>query len=156
MTASYSVSLLEAWNLNMSAYSTSIPFGEVRIKPTPLPWALTAPSTDNLQMGRSDVSWAVSVGFVEVNYMMKSAKICPFIAVLGLYLMLNSLSSVAHFTSLHEVSGLCGICFIGYSVGISMVCAWKYGRSLLAVVTNARTSFSIFGYLSSAPLRARL
>ena len=76
---------------------------------------------DNLQMGRSDASWVISVGFIEVNSMMKSTKNCPLIDVLGLYLMLNSLSSMAHFTSLSEVSGLCNICFIGCSVGISMV-----------------------------------
>ena len=97
-----------------------------------------------------------SVGSAEVNSMMKSAKTCPLIVVLGLYLMSNSLSSMAHFTSLPEVSGLCNICFIRYSIRSSMVWAWKYGRSLLVVVTNARTSFSIFGYLSSAPLKARL
>ena len=88
--------------------------------------------------------------------MMKSVKTYPLIYVLGLYLMSNSLSSMTHFTSLPEVSGLCNICFIGCSVGISMLWAWKYGRSLLAVVTNVITSFSIFGYLSSAPLRAQL
>ena len=76
---------------------------------------------DNLQMGRLDASWVVLVGSVEVNSMMKSAKTCPLIAVLGLYLMSNSLSSMAHFTSLHEVFGLCSICFIGCYVGISMV-----------------------------------
>ena len=48
MTASYSASLLEAWNPNMRAYSTSILFGEVRIRPTPLPWELAASSMDNL------------------------------------------------------------------------------------------------------------
>ena len=85
--------------------------------------------------------------------MMKSAKICPLIAILGLYLMSNSLSSMAHFTSLLEVFGLCNICFIGCSVGISIVWAWKYDQSLLVVVINAWTSFSIFGYLSSSPLR---
>ena len=63
----------------------------------------------------------VLVGSVEVNSIMKSAKTCPLIAVLGLYLMSNSLSSMAHFTSLHEVSGLCNICYIGCTVGISMV-----------------------------------
>ena len=63
----------------------------------------------------------VSVGFVEVNSMMKSAKNCPLIIVIGLYLMSNSLSFMAHFTSLPEVSGLCNICFIGCSVGILMV-----------------------------------
>ena len=88
--------------------------------------------------------------------MMKSAKTCPFITVLGLYLMSNSLSSMAHFTSLPMVSGLCNIFFIGCYVGVLIMWAWKYGRSLLAMVTNARTSFSIFGYLSSTPLRARL
>ena len=44
MTASYSTSLLEAWNLNLSAYSMSIPSGEVRINPTSLPCAFDAPS----------------------------------------------------------------------------------------------------------------
>ena len=76
---------------------------------------------NNLQIGRSCVSWVASAGFAGVNSMMKSAKICPFIAVLGLYLMSNSLSSIAHFIRLPEVSGLCSIFFIGYSVGTSMV-----------------------------------
>ena len=47
MTASYSASLLEAWNPNLSAYSMSIPSGEVRIKPAPLPCAFEAPSTES-------------------------------------------------------------------------------------------------------------
>ena len=49
--------------------------------------------------------------------MTKSAKIYPFIAVFGLYLMSNSLNSMAHFISLPEVSGLCRTCFIGYFLG---------------------------------------
>ena len=48
----------------------------------------------------------VSVGFVEVNSMMKSTKTCPLIVVLSLNLMSNSLSSMAHFINLPEVSGL--------------------------------------------------
>ena len=79
-------------------------------------------------MGRSEANWAVSVanwavsvGSIEVNSMMKSANTCPLIVVLGLYLMSNSLSSMGHFTSLLEASGLCSICFIGCSGGISMV-----------------------------------
>ena len=76
-------------------------------------------------MGRSDASWVVSVGFVEVNSMMKSTKTCPLTAVLGLYLMSNSLNSMTHFTSLPEVSGLCNICFIACYVGISIMWAWK-------------------------------
>ena len=50
-----------------------------------------------------------------MNSMMKSAKTFPFIAVFGLYLMSNSLSSMAHFISLPEVSGFCNTCFIGAS-----------------------------------------
>ena len=72
-------------------------------------------------MGRLGVSWVALVGSVGVNSMMKYAKICPFITVLDLYLMSNSLSSIAYFISLLEVSGLCSIFFIGYSVGTSMV-----------------------------------
>ena len=53
MTASYSASLLEAWNPNLSAYSMSIPFGDVRIRPGPLPYAFEAPSTESFHMGRS-------------------------------------------------------------------------------------------------------
>ena len=56
-----------------------------------------------------------------MNFMKKSAKTCHFIAVFGLYLMSNSLSSMAHFISLLEVFDLCNTCFIGYSVGTYMV-----------------------------------
>ena len=56
-----------------------------------------------------------------MNFMMKSAKTYHFIEVFDLYLMSNSLSSMAHFISLSEVSGLCNTCFIGYYVGTSMV-----------------------------------
>ena len=52
MTASYSASLLEAWNPNWSAYSMSIPSGEVRIRLAPLPYAFEAPSTESFQIGR--------------------------------------------------------------------------------------------------------
>ena len=53
MTASYSTSLLEARNMNMSSYSMSIPSREVKIRPAPLPCAFVAPSTKSFQMGRS-------------------------------------------------------------------------------------------------------
>ena len=53
MTASYSASLLEAWNPNLSAYSMSIPSVEVKINPAPLPCAFVVPSTESFQMGRS-------------------------------------------------------------------------------------------------------
>ena len=55
MTASYSASLLEVRNPNLSVYSMSIPSGEVRIRPAPLPCAFEAPSTESFQMVRSVV-----------------------------------------------------------------------------------------------------
>ena len=113
--------VLGAQKPNMSVYSISIMSREVRISPAPLPWALEAPSTDNFQMGRLGSSWVASIDCAGVNSMMKYAKIFPFTVVLGLYLMSNSLSSIAHFISLPEVSGLCSICFIRYSVGTSTV-----------------------------------
>ena len=53
MMASYLASLLEARNPNLSAYSMSIPSGEVRIRPALLPCAFVAPYTKSFQMGRS-------------------------------------------------------------------------------------------------------
>ena len=47
MTASYSASLLEVQNPNLSAYSMSIPSGEVKIRPAPLPCPFEAPSTES-------------------------------------------------------------------------------------------------------------
>ena len=121
MTASYSASLLEVWNPNLSAYSMYIPSKEVKIKPAPLPCAFVAPSTESFQMGRSVGAQVFSVESTEVNSMTKSAKTFPFIAVFCLYLMSNSLSSMAHFINLPEVFGLCNTCFIGYSAGTSMI-----------------------------------
>ena len=84
MMASYSASLLEARNPNLSSYSMSIPSGEVRIRPAPLPCAFEAPYTDSFQMERSVVVWASLAGSADVNSMTKSTKTCPFIAVFGL------------------------------------------------------------------------
>ena len=121
--ASYSASLLDVWNPNLSAYSMSILSGEVRIRPAQLPCAFEAPSTESFQVEGSVATWASLAGSDDANSMTKSAKTCPFIAVFGLYLISNSLSSMAHFISLPEVSGLCSTCFIGYSVGTSILLA---------------------------------
>ena len=56
MTASYSASLFEAWNPNLSPYSMSIPSSEVRIRPAQLPCAFEAPSTESFQIDRSSFS----------------------------------------------------------------------------------------------------
>ena len=93
--ASYLASLLDVWNQNLSAYSMSIPSGEVRIRPAPLYCAFEAPSIESFQMERSLATWASLAGSADANSMTKSAKTSPFIAVFGLYLMSNSLSFMA-------------------------------------------------------------
>ena len=121
MTASYSASLLDVWNPNLSVYSISSPSREVRIRPASLPCAFEAPSTESFQVEKSVAAWASLEGSDDANSMTKSAMTCPFIAVFGLYLISNSLNSMAYFISLPEVSGLCNTCFIGYSIGTSIV-----------------------------------
>ena len=98
MTASYSASLLDVWNPNLSAYSMSIPYGEVRIRLAPLPCAFEAPSTESFQVERSVSTWASLAGSADANSMTKSAKTSPFIAVFGLYLISN-------YGPLHQSSG---------------------------------------------------
>ena len=71
-------------------------------------------------MGRSGVNWVASAGSAGVNSMMKSAKICPFIVVLGLYLISNSLSSTAHFISLPEFL----VCAVFSSSDIQLGLRW--------------------------------
>ena len=71
MTASYSSSLLEIRNPNLSAYSMSIPSGEVRIRSALLPCVFEAPSTKSFQMERLVVVWASLAGSANVNSMTK-------------------------------------------------------------------------------------
>ena len=61
--------------------------------------------------------------------MTKSAKICPFIVVFGLYLMSNSLSSMAHIINLPEVS----VCVTLASLDILLRFRWYELRSKDAV-----------------------
>ena len=83
MTASYSASLLEVWNPNLSAYSMSIPSGEVRIRPAPLPCAFEALSTESFQMARSVVVWASLMGSADINSMTKSPRLALLLQFLA-------------------------------------------------------------------------
>ena len=83
MTASYTASLLHVWNPNLSAYSMSIPSGEVRIRPAPLPCAFEAPSTDSFQVERSVAACASPAGSVDANSMTKSSKTCLLLRFLA-------------------------------------------------------------------------
>ena len=76
---------------------------------------------------------------------MKSATICPFIAVHGRYCTSNSLSSITHKAILPTASGLLIALFKGWSVRTTIVWAWKYGLSFRAAVISAKDNFSILG-----------
>ena len=77
--------------------------------------------------------------------MMKSVKTCPLIAVLGLYLMSNSLSSMTHCTSVPEVYGLCSICFDALSesrwceLGSMVEVFWRWSPMLELAVPSSDT-----------------
>ena len=91
-----------------------------------------------------------------VNSRMKSATTFPFISVHDRYCMLNSLNSTAHNAIRPTASRLLMALHRGLSVRTTTVCAWKYGLSFHAVVTNVKASFSIDGYFFSTPWNARL
>jgi len=91
-----------------------------------------------------------------VNSAMKSTITCPFIAVRGRYYMSNSLNSTAHNAICPAASGPLIALRRGLSVRMTTMCAWKYSLSFRAIVTNVKVSFSIGGYLSSAPQSAWL
>ena len=88
--------------------------------------------------------------------MVKSAKACTLIAVLGWYSMSNWLSSIAHWTILLAISGLFMVFLMGWSVITKMGFTWKYGCSLCEATINANSIFSILGYLASSPWKAWL
>ncbi|GAA0169817.1 hypothetical protein LIER_40835 [Lithospermum erythrorhizon] len=76
--------------------------------------------------------------------------------VCGLYRRSNSLSSIAHLTIHPDRLGFSNIFHRGWSVTTSTGCASKQGLSFRAATTRAYTSFSIKGYLVSAPHMTRL
>ena len=81
--------------------------GDIIITPTPPSPITDEPSKQAVQYS---ASWS---GSGRVNYAMKSAKACALIAVLGLYLMSNWLSSTAHWTIQPAASGL----LIAFQIG---------------------------------------
>ena len=70
--------------------------------------------------------------------------------------MSNLLNSMAQSASRPAASRLLIARCRGLLVRTTTIWAWKYGLSLRAAVTNAKASFSMGGYLSSAPQSARL
>ena len=120
--------------------------------PTPPACLLEDSSVWMLRYGISSTPWPS----MRVNSVMKSATTCPFIVVCGQYCISNSFSLTAHNAIRPVASGLPIALRRGLFVKTMIVCAWKYGLSFRATVTNAKASFSIWGYFSFAPWNARL
>ena len=150
--ASYSASLLVVGKSKRTMHSILSPSGLWSITLAPPACLLEDPSVWMLQCGISSAPWPS----LRVNFVMKLATTCPFIAVRGQYCMSNSLNSNAHNAICPASSGLLIALRIGLSVRTITVCNWKYGLSFRAAVTNAKASFSIWGYCSSAPRSAQL
>ena len=102
--------------------------------------------------GLSSAPWSSTI----VNFVMKSTITCPFLAVRSWCCMSNSLNSTAYNANSPTASGLLIAFRKGLSIRMIIVCAWKYGLSFRAAVTNAKVSFSIGGYLSFAPQNTQL
>ena len=119
--------------------------------PAPPACLLKDPSVWMIHCGISSTPWPST----RVNSTMKSAATCPFMAVHVQYCMSNSLNSIAHNAIRPTALGLLIALCRGLSVRTITMCAWKYGLSFRATVTNAKMSFSIYRYLSSAPWSAR-
>ena len=133
-------------------HSILSPSGLWSTTPAPLTYLLEDPSVWMLHCGISSAPWP-STG---VNSAMKLATTCPFTVTCSRYCMSNLLNSTAHNVIRPVASGLLIALCRGLFVKTTIVCTWKYNLSFHAVVTNAKESFSIWGYLFSAPRSARL
>ena len=146
--ASYSASLLVVGKSRRTIHSIMSPSSDSNMMPAPPACLLDDSFVYMLQWG--DSSAPLSSSWVN------SATTCPLMAVHGWYWMSNSLNSMAYNASRPAASGLLIARRKGLLVRTITVWAWKYGLSLQAAVTNAKASFSIGGYLSSALRSARL
>ena len=89
-TASYSTSLSEATNANLTTCAIDKPFGDCRIIPAPPPTTL-----DESSISRSHEGSQRSCGHTSDIVAIKSARILPLIVDLGRYSMSNSFNSTA-------------------------------------------------------------
>ncbi|KAL2513265.1 hypothetical protein Adt_18865 [Abeliophyllum distichum] len=103
ITTSYYALLLVVGNLKRREYSSSFESGLIIITPTLEPSLLDDPST---YIFHSVITFSpfLDIGRA-VSSVIKSANTWDFMAVLGLKSMSNSMSSIAYFNNLPEVSG---------------------------------------------------
>ena len=144
--ASYFTSLLVVGKSKKIMHSILSPSWLWSTTPTPPACLFEDPFVWMLHYGTSFAPWP----FTRVNFEMKLATPCLFLAVRNRYCMSNSLNSIAHNAICPVALGLLMALRRGLSVKTTTVCAWKYNLSFRAVVTNAKTSFSIRG--TSLPL----
>lgn len=78
-----------------------------------------------------------------MNSAMKSAIAYPLVALLGIYLMSNSLSAIVHCTIFPELSGLFNTFISGALVRTLTVWAKKYGLNFLADTTNTNANLDL-------------
>ena len=90
---SYSVSLLVAENFSWTPYLSTSPSGVAMTTPTPLLFWADEPSICIVHHSTSLVRLSLSG---KVNLVMKSARACALMVVLGWYSMSNWPSSIAH------------------------------------------------------------
>ena len=145
--ASYSALLLVVGKSRRIMHLILSPFGVWSTTPAPLAYLFEDLSVWTLHYRTTSTPWLSR----RVNSAMKSATTCPFIAVRGRYHISNSLSLTAYNAIYLVTSGLLMVLLRGLSVKTTIVCAWKYGLSFRAAITNANINFSIWRYLSSAP-----
>lgn len=122
--ASYSASLFEAVNLNLTTLWNLCPSGDMSMTYAREWWSLDEPSMYNFHAGALIVLGGSTIpgSLIEgsVNSAMKFTSACPLIAIHGRYCMSNLLSSTAHFKSRPATSGFWSTCQSGWSVWTMM------------------------------------
>ena len=131
--ASYFASLLDVEKVEKRAYLTASPLGLVRMIPAPLVKGVDNLSTWRIQGQNSDmVSSLVDSRCMSgassgtLHSAVKSANAWDLIIGLGLYWILNSLSSTAHLMRRPDISCFWSICLSGWLVRMTTAGHWKY------------------------------
>ena len=120
--ASYSLTLLVALKLHLTALEAVFTVGEVSTIPTPAPLTLLDPSTcrihslSSLVSPQRRTSCSKTGSISGENSATKSARTCEFIAVAGRKITSYSPSSTAHLAKRPETSGLWRTNFRGKEV----------------------------------------
>ena len=152
--ASYSSSLLVAWNCRRTTYSRWSASSNCKTIIIPHACCVDEPSTWMTYCFAlwSSFCWLL----VGVNSEMKSARTWAFIAFPSLYCTSNSLSSTAHWINCPVASNLIMAFFSRWFIRTLITWAWKLGLSFLVAITNENANFFISGYHPLIPLKALL